>query len=247
MYNRYRRRREEQNGNAPWLTTYGDMVTLLLTFFVLLYSFSTVDAQKFQSLMIALQGALGVLPGGQTVSVVPTPISSEIPSIPREELDQIRAIYEQMQSFVAMGELSGTVDLVLEERGLVVRFAERAFFDLGKADLRPDTLPVLEKVAEVLRPLPNHVRVEGHTDNLPINTPRFPSNWELSTARATSVIRYLIEEQGLDPERLSAAGYGEYRPVDTNDTPEGRARNRRVDLVILRLGLSSAEPPGVEE
>ena len=91
------------------------------------------------------------------------------------------------------------------------------------------------------------MRVEGHTDNLPINTPRFPSNWELSTARATSVIRYLIEEENLDPERLSAAGYGEYRPIDANDTPEGRARNRRVDLVILRLGLTSAEPSGAEE
>ena len=246
MYERYRRRREEQKGGAPWLTTYGDMVTLLLTFFVLLYSFSTVDAQKFQSLAIALQGALGVLPGGQTVSVVPQPISGGA-NIPREELDQIRTIYEQMQSFIAHGELSGTVDLIMEERGLVVRFAERAFFDLGKADLRPDTLSVLTKIAEVLRPLPNHVRVEGHTDNLPINTPRFPSNWELSTARATSVIRYLIEEENLDPERLSAAGYGEYRPIDTNDTPEGRARNRRVDLVIMRLGLTSAEPQSAED
>ena len=231
---------------AAWQTTYGDMVTLLLTFFVLLYSFSTVDAQKFMSLALALQGALGVLPGGQTVSVAPQPISRD-GSPSREELQQIQAIFEQMQRLVAQGELSGTVELIQEERGLVVRFAERAFFDLGKAELRPDTLSVLERIAEVLWPLPNHVRVEGHTDNLPIRTERFPSNWELSTARATSVIRYLIEEQQLDPERLSAAGYGEYRPIDTNDTAEGRARNRRVDLVILWLGLSGAEPLGAME
>lgn len=243
----YRRKPRQQRGAPAWMTTYADMVTLLLTFFVLLYSFSTVDVQKFRAIIAAFQGTLGVLDGGKTISTVPAVNEGNLDldtafDISQKEIQQIQAVYEEVQSLIAEGQLPGTVELITEERGLVVRFADRAFFDLGKADIRADALPVLEQVAEILRPLPNHVRVEGHTDNLPIKTERFPSNWELSTARATNVIRFLIEEARLDPERLSAAGYGEYRPIDTNETIAGKARNRRVDLVILRLGLTHAEP-----
>mgnify|MGYP000879209293 FL=1 len=241
-----RKQREEEKTDG-WLNTYADMVTLLLTFFVLLYSFSTVDVQKFRAIMTAFQGTLGVLDGGKII----TPDASindaslELDStlnVSQRNIEQIQALMEQMQALVAAGQLPGTVELIHEERGLVVRFADRAFFDLGKADIRPDAQPVLHEIAEILRPLKNHVRVEGHTDTLPISTERFPSNWELSTARATSAIRFLIEEKNMSPERLSAAGYGEHRPVDSNDTIEGRARNRRVDLVIMHLGLSYAEP-----
>ncbi|NMB44859.1 MAG: OmpA family protein [Firmicutes bacterium] len=248
----YRRRPKPSKRGAPaWMTTYADMVTLLLTFFVLLYSFSTVDVQKFRAIIAAFQGTLGVLDGGKTISNMPAVNEGTIDidsafDISEKEIQQIQALYEEVQSLIAEGQLPGTVELFTEERGLVVRFADRAFFDLGKADIRADALPILKQVAEILRPLPNHVRVEGHTDNLPIHTERFPSNWELSTARATSVIRFLVEEMHLDPERLSAAGYGEYRPVDTNETVVGKARNRRVDLVILRLGLAYAEPRPVE-
>jgi chemotaxis protein MotB len=223
------------------------MVTLLLTFFVLLYSFSTVDVQKFRAIMAAFQGTLGVLDGGKIVTTTSSVNDAALDmdsafDLSQRNVEQIQALMEQMQALVAAGQLPGTVELLHEERGLVVRFADRAFFDLGKADIRPNAQPVLDQIAEVLRPLANHVRVEGHTDTLPINTERFPSNWELSTARATSVIRFLIEEKQMSPERLSAAGYGQYRPVDTNDTMEGRARNRRVDLVIMHLGLSYTEP-----
>lgn len=244
----YKRRPQPENRGAPaWMTTYADMVTLLLTFFVLLYSFSTVDAQKFKAIMTAFQGTLGVLDGGKVVtsdaSIHDASLDVDVTfDVAQKDMEQMQALMEEMQALVAAGELPGTVELVHEERGLVVRFADRAFFDLGKADIRPDAQPVLHEIAELLRPLENHVRVEGHTDILPINTDRFPSNWELSTARATSVIRFLIEEKNMDPKRLSAAGYGEYRPVDSNETIEGRARNRRVDLVIMHLGLSYAEP-----
>lgn len=244
----YRRRRPpERRGSPAWITTYADMVTLLLTFFVLLYSFSTVDVQKFRAIMAAFQGALGVLDGGRTVSTVSSVSDGSLDidsafGMSQTEFQQMQALYEKMQTLVGAGQLPGSVELLMEERGLVVRFADRAFFDSGKADIRTDAMPVLEHIAEVLRPLPNHVRVEGHTDTVPINTERFPSNWELSTARATSVIRFLIEEKKMSPQRLSAAGYGEYRPVDANDTVEGRARNRRVDLVIMHLGLSYTEP-----
>ena len=115
-------------------------------------------------------------------------------------------------------------------------------FDIGKDELRPEAREVLLKVGQLLSQLKNSIRVEGHTDNWPISTPRFPSNWELSTGRATSVVRFLIEEANMDPRQLQAAGYGEYHPIDDNDTAEGRQRNRRVDVIILRPSLSLAEP-----
>ena len=110
-------------------------------------------------------------------------------------------------------------------------------FDLGQADLKPEALEILDHLAEVLKQIPNPVRVEGHTDNWPINNERFPSNWELSTARATNVVRQLIEEHGLDPSSFRPRGYGEYRPLAPNDTEDNRALNRRVDIVLLRLDL----------
>ena len=106
-------------------------------------------------------------------------------------------------------------------------------FDSGSAQIRPEFTPILEKIAEELMKIPNDIRIEGHTDNRPIHTPMFPSNWELSAARATSVLRFLVKK-GIDPSRLSAVGYGEFRPVASNDTPEGRAKNRRVEILILK-------------
>jgi chemotaxis protein MotB len=134
------------------------------------------------------------------------------------------------------------VELELQERGLIVRFAEQVFFDLGEAALKPEALEVLKTLAGTLKTLPNPLRVEGHTDNWPISTARFPSNWELSVHRATNVVRFLIEEEGFDPNKLSVAGYSEYRPIRPNDTAEDRAMNRRVDIVILSLDLWDFEP-----
>lgn len=124
----------------------------------------------------------------------------------------------------------------------MVRFADQVFFDLGKADLKPEAVEILNRLGPILKGIPNPIRIEGHTDNLPINTAQFPSNWELSTYRATRVIRYFIEELGFSPDKLSAAGYGEYRPIADNDTPEGRSLNRRVDIVIISMDHWADEP-----
>lgn len=225
-------------GSPLWMTTYSDMVTLLLCFFVMLYGFSNVDTEKFQGFITSFRGGLGVLDGGINVSQKSGVASTS--SI--VALEQLRAIEETLSEFIAQEGLAGAVTLEEEERGLIVRFADQVFFDLGKADLKPEAKEVLRRLAPLLKDLPNPIRIEGHTDNLPINNARFPSNWELSTYRATSVIRYLIEELGFNPERLSAAGYGEYRPVVPNDTPEHRALNRRVDIVIMRMDLWAEEP-----
>lgn len=130
----------------------------------------------------------------------------------------------------------------MNERGLVIRVLESTLFELGSADIKPEARQTLDLIATQLVEVPNQIRIEGHTDNLPISTARFPSNWELSTARASSVVRYLITNHGLPPDQVSALGFGEYRPLVPNDTPQNRARNRRVDIVILTDNLSRYEP-----
>ena len=146
-----------------------------------------------------------------------------------------------MTDYIEQEGLQG-VELEIQERGLIIRFAEQVFFDLGQAILKPEALEILDSLADRLRDLPNPLRVEGHTDDWPIRTSSFPSNWELSVHRATNVVRHLIEENGFDPEKLSVAGYSEYRPIRTNDTAENRAMNRRVDIVILNIDMWSFEP-----
>lgn len=131
--------------------------------------------------------------------------------------------------------------MMITGRGLVIHLPEFLFFASGEAQIRPEAEPLLDRLAEILRKIPNHVAVEGHTDNRPINTPQFPSNWELSVHRATSLVRYLVEKDHLDPARFAAAGYGEFAPLTGNDEEPGRRLNRRVDIVIKPL-LMSSEP-----
>lgn len=228
------------------MLTYSDLVTQILVFFVILFSISTIDVQRFQLLLSAFRGSLGVLERGRTFdqsALVGSPPLQVLPlysyASAREQLQQV---YRELTQMLEVSGLGDRVELVPEERGLVVRFSDRVLFDLGRVDLRPEARSVLDVVAGVLKALPNPIRVEGHTDNLPIRTERFPSNWELSVGRATAVVRYLIDRHGMDPRRLSAAGYGEFRPLAPNTTEANRQKNRRVDVVILSLA-SMEEPP----
>lgn len=214
------------------------MVTLLLAFFVLLFAFSNVDEAKFSAVISAFQGYFGVLEGGLVVRDQPVPLPFDSSELAQKQLNQL---YEELTEFIEQEGLSG-VRLEMEERGLIVRFAEQVFFDLGEATLKPEALRILGSISGTLRDLPNPLRVEGHTDNWPIQTSKFPSNWELSVHRATNVVRHLIEVEGFDPKKLSAAGYSEYRPVKPNDTAQNRALNRRVDIVILNIDLWGSEP-----
>lgn len=250
--NRKRRPASHSSGanGAAWLNTYGDMVTLLLCFFVMLFAFSSFDNEKFRSIISAFQSAIGVLDGGTTIvtdvgmmgATAPEAELLRQPVIPTQD---VRAMMRRLVNFQATSGLETAFSVESVERGIVIHFTDRVLFDLGKATLKPEAKEVLQALAQELKAWGNHIRVEGHTDNLPIRTAPYPSNWELSTARATEVLRYLIEVGGLEPQRLSAAGYGEYRPIAPNDTEEGRARNRRVDIVLLRSGLELSEPSAV--
>ena len=248
--NRRRRPLPHVSGAPGWMVTYGDMVTLLLTFFVMLFAFSSLNVERFRNIIAAYQGAVGLLDGGTTVTESEPLASGDSPNaelIVRnpleadETVDVLRALAQLREE----AELADAFTVDVTERGIVIHFTDRVLFDLGRAELRPDAERVLRGVFDVLASWPHHIRVEGHTDNLPIETVQFPSNWELSTARAARVVRFVVEEGKIPPERLSAAGYGEYRPIADNGTAAGRARNRRVDVVLLGGASSAQEPAAV--
>lgn len=229
----------EEEDESVWLMTFSDLVFLLLCFFVMLFSFSSLDVQKFQTLITSFQGAIGVLDGGRSLTPDESAFSSmgamDSPAwlnVGALRQNQAAMLYDELARIIESEGLEGMVVLDVEERGIIVRFADQVLFDLGEAELKPEFRTVLERFAQALLPWDHPIRVEGHTDNLPIATTKFPSNWELSVVRATTVVRFLIE-QGVKPDLLSAVGYGEYQPIANNNTPEGRAQNRRVDVVLL--------------
>lgn len=226
-----RKPKDSKKGSPEWMTTYGDLVTLLLCFFVLLFSFSTIDNNKFKAIIQSMQGSLGVLDSGVIVQV--DPLINTFPGETRDEENDFKRIKEQMDDFIKENNLEKSVSLILDERGLLVRLLDATLFDSGKAEIKNEAKYIIEMISDVIMESGKNIRIEGHTDNVPINTEKFPSNWELSTTRAVNVLKYLIEVRNIEPWRLSAVGYGEYHPIDTNDTAEGRQNNRRVDIVII--------------
>lgn len=236
-----KRRRQEEDNSGEWLTTYSDMVTLLLTFFVLMFSFSEIDAQKFRSIMSSFQGGTGVLEGGTSLE-----FTEEIPPFDEEleeDLEKLKGILEEYADSIGLG---SEIILSVEERGLVIRFMDNVLFDSGKADLKPESMKILSSLAEILNReefKERLIKIEGHTDTDPIRYSKsFPTNWELSATRATNVLRYLVEKENIDGSRVSSSGYSFYRPIAPNDTSENKQKNRRVDIVILRSSYEEIEP-----
>jgi len=211
-------------------------MTLLLCFFVLLYSFSVLDAAKFEQIMSSLQHSFLRDQGVLEMSEHPDTSEEEVElEVMEEPIDMFYQSYLAVKSYLAEAGLEDEIEVEYEERGIVLKMSDAVFFDSGKADLKPESKELLEHIAFVLEQLPNRILVEGHTDNVPINRTMFPSNWELSVVRATKVVRHLTEVKELPADRFVAMGYGEYNPVDTNETSEGRARNRRVNIVISAM------------
>jgi len=221
---------EGGGGGAPaWMVTYGDLMSLLLTFFVLIVSFSSIELIKFQKALGSLKGALGILPKQQSVIFQKEPI---IPLLSDYNERRIRKAATELRELIKKQGIDDKVKLEVTDKGILVRIDSPILFELGSADLKPEAFPILNKVIEMTRNWPNEIRIEGHTDDLPIHTDKFPSNWELSTARALSVLKYFLKKGNVEPERLSAAGYGEYHPLVPNTSPENRAKNRRVEIYI---------------
>ena len=223
-----------------WLTTFNDLVTLLMVFFVLLFSMSSIDTKRLKNFQSALQAGLGVLEAGQktSVAIVDTnrPATADTDAriadtqTPNERQDQIAAMVDAkintMQTAI-------NVQTTYTDEGVVITLEDDVVFSSGSAQIHSGSYAILKGIAHLIRQFQNPVRIEGHTDNIPIRTPRYPSNWELSTARAVSVVKFLIEKEGIAPQRLSAIGYGDSMPLFANDTRRHRAANRRVNIVIV--------------
>jgi chemotaxis protein MotB len=229
---------EEAEADERWVISYADLVTLLFGFFILLYATADQNIAKFESLARGLSdafnvpvnegisdgtplfdGGTGIVPGGTDRTVV---ITSDLLFV--QNFIEQRALAEGLVGKIVVAE---------EADGISIRLADNLIFPTASADLRADALPLLDIAAAVVNEIGREVRVEGHTDNVPLDTDRYPSNWELSSARATAVLRYIVEEASVDRTLVHAAGYAETRPIANNVTPEGRALNRRADLVIL--------------
>jgi chemotaxis protein MotB len=209
-----------------WLISYADFMTLLVAFFATLYAASLTET---------------------AVTTAPAPVETAAPAaappVDPPPPDPAVALRAEVERALAPELAAGYLQLIEDPRGLVIEVPEAGAFDVGQADLAPEAAQMLTRVATMLTTLPNAVRIEGHSDTTPIRTSQYASNWELSTARATRVVEFLVTTAGLAPSRLSAAGYAEFKPRAANDTPAGRARNRRVDLVLLNERTTRAEEP----
>jgi len=220
--------------------SYADFITLLFAFFTTMYAISTVDAQKMSKMVASMQLALK----GDTGPAMAVPLSVGLPQpVMPPRLDSLVDLRQQLAARLQHQIRQGNVEIGVDSRGLVVSIREAGSFASGSAELSDGARALLTDIAAPLLELSQPIRIEGHTDDTPIRTSRFRSNWELSTARATQVISYLQNELGLPAARLSAAGYGEFHPRVPNASPAARAENRRVDLVILNAATSTAEEP----
>lgn len=257
----------EEHINESWLLPYSDLMTLLLAVFIVLFAVSTINqtkaaniAESFGSAFGMFRSGSGVLSGGEGVLEVITPMYDSFSDqvlrarldaamqpqadgeiiIVDQELIDLQETMAELQEFFEEAGMDSRVTMYIDERGLVISLADSVLFDPGRADIRHNIQEMLIEIASVIDKLPNIIRVEGHTDNVPIHNEVFPSNWELSSARAARVVRLFITA-GVDPEKLTISGYGEFRPVAENETSVGRALNRRVDIIVLSSKYDSLE------
>ncbi len=232
-----------------WLVSYADFITLLFGFFVVMYAFARAGEKKQAQVSRAIDSAfrsMGVFSDtsdhkadadGDTANAVIDEVS---PERVKADLNRIR---RDLTATLSAEVAKHTVSLEMGPDGLVISLREAGFFESGSAEPKPEALPTLRRIADELGTTPYDLRIEGHTDNVPIHTAQFESNWELSASRATHIARLFLDMNTIPADRLSAAGYAEFHPVASNDTPEGRAQNRRVDLVVMpRTKISFAAP-----
>lgn len=259
---------EEVSGD-DWLATYADTITLLMTFFVLLYALSSPTGGNESNNVDSLSTAFNVIMKGETGNTVfEYMTNNEIPEInennenninnkyneakekkqlyaqakENEELEEITNInenlYEVIDEFININELNNDITLLETKQGVIMLLKDTVLFDTGSAELNNNSHSVLKKISILLNEINKNILVEGHTDNRPINTEKFSSNWELSTTRAVNVVKYLITNANVKPENLTAAGYGEYKPLVNNDSESNMAINRRVSILIKYKNLT---------
>lgn len=257
-----KREPEKHANHERWLVSYGDLLTLLLAVFVVMYAMGQQDKKKAEEVAQSIQSAFGMTQasnGNGKPAVIKSGAVNIIPDLktPPSAVVQKRTIGGEARKIASGADYTsikaaidaylvktGTttrVGVEITHRGIVVSLKEAGFFDSGSARLKKESIETLSAIAYTLNQYANTFRVEGNTDNVPIQSSEFRSNWELSTARATNVVHYLVESAGFPPQSISAVGYGEYRPVSDNNSSEGRMKNRRVDIVLLSTEAENAE------
>lgn len=233
-----KRHEEEPENQERWLLTYADLITLLLGLFVILYAMSQIDKSKYQDFASALTQRFGnkmIMAGHRGITFDPSTklgrAQAPLYSFSREARKQ--RLSNQLSMLLQKQINAGSLQVRETSDGISINLLEFLMFESGKADIKPAAFPTLDTLTVFLSTVPYNIRVEGHTDNVPINTAQFPSNWQLSVTRAMNTGYYILQKGIIPQTRMSIAGYSEYRPVATNDNYEGRAQNRRVEIVIL--------------
>ena len=227
---------EKPENHERWIVSYADMLTLLFALFVVLYATSDANPNKLKQVKVSIDRAfsVGIKNGDNGASpIFDTSGSGLSPGINDAKSKNFVSLSTAFSDFSAKSGVENGIQVHSDTTSITISLSDNLLFDSGSADLKPGAQAVLAEVASALRGLPNEIRIEGHTDNVPVNSPDFASNWELSGERATRVLRFILAGGGFTPRLLYMAGYGDTRPVGDNATPEGRAANRRADIVIV--------------
>lgn len=258
---RGKKKKHEEHIDETWLIPYADMLTLLFALFIVLFAMSSLDAAKFKQLAVAFKSELSGGTGNKEFLSDQKPKSEKDLSansveseemkkqaeaekmkkqaeadVKQREMNELKAVQKSIDQYISEKQLSSSFKTELTERGLMITILENILFDSGKADVKLESLNIAKEMSNLLvSAAPREITVSGHTDNVPIANAQFASNWELSTQRAVNFMQALLKNDQLDPGKFSAIGYGEYRPIAKNDTPEGKAKNRRVEVFILPL------------
>lgn len=242
-----RRIKKEKDNTERWMISYLDFITLLMIFFLMMYAISNVDNKKAEALAQSLKVGFN---SGNGENVIAVPDSSNTTAVLDEktlnalaETEKLADIKNKVDELVDNSDLKGNVFTSIQERGLLISFNDSVLFNSGDANIKSDWYNKLVSISKILNGIDNYIRVEGHTDNVAINNNHFHSNWQLSSDRASNVVEFLISQGNIKPERLSAIGYGEYRPIKSNDTDDGKSANRRVDILILNNKYNESETP----
>ena len=240
MAKKKRHKGHEEEGGEAWLLPYSDLMTLLLAVFIVLFAVSQVDQAKakdmseaFTEQMMTQSYMVSKLNEQETTSAEQSTTQAATSTAAKSEQQQMEALKAELDAKLKSENLSTAVKTVIDKRGLVVSLSNAIFFDPGSAEIKTDNEKTFLEIAKMINVMNNFIRIEGHTDNVPMNSAEYPSNWDLSVARAANVVRLITTKTNISPEKLMAVGYGEYRPVADNSTEEGRAKNRRIDIIVL--------------
>jgi len=229
----------EGSAGGGWEIVYSGFVLILLCFFIMLSSFSSMEEAKIMRFVKSFVEAVGILPGGLKFDQGSTVLPGSADMV--DSNDQLAKIFAELEELTGRLKKENDITLAYSSKGLVMRLTDRALFEVGVAAISPQAIPLLKKVGEIIARTDFEVRIEGHSDDLPIKTAQFPSNWELSTARAVNVLRYFLETGAISSQRLSAVGFGEFQPMVPNDSTEHRAQNRRVEIIFLNADQAPSQ------